>query len=123
MASAPVRGGRCFAVVVVASFRLAGAGVFFGATIAAEPIVYDPGTTVIYEGDTYYVDGEPSGTAAAARQQAIQLANPAVAEIPVPDPAPEGQPETWLPLGVWALTRKSRATPPCSCNSAWTRMA
>lgn len=80
---------------------------FFGSTVA-QPLDYDPGTTAIFEGDTYYVDGQPSGTATAARADAIQLANPAVQEVPVPDPAPEGQPQQWLPLGVWALTQQEQ---------------
>ena len=84
------------------------AGAFFGATLAPQPVVYDPGTTVIYEGDTYYVDGKPSGTATEARKAAIQLASPAVEEIPVPEPVAEGQPEAWLPLGVWALTQQEQ---------------
>ena len=70
--------------------------------------MYDPGTTVIYEGDTYYMNGKPSGTATASRQQAIRLATPVVAEIPVPEPVAEGQPEAWLPLGVWALTQQQQ---------------
>jgi len=86
-------------------FAWAGAGVFFGSAIAQQPIVYDPGTTVIYEGDTYYLDGQASGSATEARAAAYELATPEVAEIPVPDPVPEGQPEQWLPLGVWALTQ------------------
>ncbi len=89
-------------------FAWVSAGAFFGATLAPQPVVYDPGTTVIYEGDTYYVDGKASGTATAARQSAIQLATPAVEEIPVPDPPAEGQPEQWLPLGVWALTQQEQ---------------
>ena len=89
-------------------FAWASAGAFFGTTLAPQPVVYDPGTTVIYEGDTYYVDGKPSGTATAARQSAIQLATPVVEEIPVPEPVAEGQPEAWLPLGVWALTQQEQ---------------
>jgi len=89
-------------------FAWAGAGTFLGASLASQPINYDPGTTVIYEGDNYYVDGQPSGTATQARQAAIQLATPAVAEIPVPEPAAEGQPEEWMPLGVWALTQQEQ---------------
>lgn len=89
-------------------FGWASAGAFFGATVAAQPVVYDPGTTVIYEGDTYYVNGQASGTATQARQAAIQLATPAVQEIPVPDPPAQGQPETWMPLGVWALTQQEQ---------------
>jgi hypothetical protein len=90
------------------SFSTASASNFFGGTVSPQPVVYDPGTTVIYEGDTYYVDGKASGSATEARQTAIQLATPAVQEIPVPEPAAEGQPETWLPLGVWALTQQEQ---------------
>jgi hypothetical protein len=89
-------------------FAWASAGAFFGATLAPQPVIYDPGTTVIYEGDTYYVNGQASGTATAARQSAIELATPVVAEIPVPEPVAEGQPEEWLPLGVWALTQQEQ---------------
>ena len=47
--------------------------------------------------------GRPAGTAAEARKAARELAMPEVAETPVPDPTVEGQPEEWLPVGVWAL--------------------
>ncbi len=89
-------------------FAWAAAGAFFGASVASQPVVYDPGTTVIYEGDTYYVNGQPSGDATTARQQAIALASPPVEQVPVPAPAAEGQPETWLPLAVWALTQQEQ---------------
>lgn len=89
-------------------FAWASAGAFFGAALAPQPIVYDPGTTVIYEGDTYYVDGKAAGSATEARQAAVALATPEVEEPPIPDPAPEGQPEEWLPLGVWALTQQEQ---------------
>jgi hypothetical protein len=85
-----------------------GVGAFFGAAIASDPVDYDPGTTVVYEGDNYYVDGEPQGTATEARQEAIVLATPEVAEVPVPEPAAEGQQEEWMPLGVWALTQQEQ---------------
>ena len=97
-------------------------GFFFGQAIASDPIVYDPGTTVIYEGDTIYINGQSAGSATEYRQQTIALANPAVAEIPVPTPppVPDGvDPETaqddpakpqgdWLPMGAWALTQQEQ---------------
>ena len=83
-------------------------GVFFGASIASQPIIYDPGTTAIYEGDTYFVDGQPVSSATEAREAASKLANPEVAETPVPEPAMEGQPEEWLPVSVWALTQQEQ---------------
>ena len=89
-------------------FAWTSAGLFFGSTIASQPIIYDPGVTVIYEDDTYYVDGQPAGSAAEARKAARELAMPEVAETPVPDPPMEGQPEEWLPVGVWALTQQEQ---------------
>lgn len=80
-------------------------GAFFGTALAPQPVVYDPGTTVIYEGDTYYINGQPAGSAVEARQNAIQLATPELEELPVPEPAAEGEAEQWLPMGVWALTQ------------------
>ena len=83
-------------------------GVFFGASIASQPIIYDPGTTAIYEDDTYFVDGQPVSSATEAGEAASKLANPEVAETPVPEPAMEGQPEEWLPVSVWALTQQEQ---------------
>lgn len=81
---------------------------FYGNTVAPQPVVYDPGTTVVYEGDTVYVNGTSAGSATQYREQVTQLATPAVEEYPVPDPVAEGQPQTWMPLGVWALTQQEQ---------------
>jgi hypothetical protein len=89
-------------------FAWASSATFFGNTVAQQPITYDPGTTVIYEGDNYYVNGQPSGSAVDARRAAIQLASPPIQEIPVPEPPVEGQPAEWLPMGVWALTQQEQ---------------
>jgi hypothetical protein len=86
----------------------ASVGAFFGAALAPQPVVYDPGTTVIYEDDTVYINGKQADTATEARRTAALIATPAVAEIPVPEPAAEGQPEQWMPLGVWALTQQEQ---------------
>ena len=98
-------------------------GFFFGQALAPDPVVYNPGTTVIYEGDTVYINGESAGDATTYRQETIQLANPPVTEIPIPEPPPapaemaEGavvdeDPEEpqgdWLPVGVWALTQQEQ---------------
>lgn len=89
-------------------FAWAGVGVFFGSTIASQPIIYDPGTTAIYEGDTYYVDGQAVSSATDARDAADKLAKPEVAETPVPGPGMERQSDEWLPAGVWALTQQEQ---------------
>jgi hypothetical protein len=83
-------------------------GSFFGPSVAANPIVYDPGTTVIYEGDTYYVDGVAAGSAVEARRAASGLASPPLEQFPVPTPPAAGQAQDWLPMGVWALTQQEQ---------------
>ncbi|MEM7144099.1 MAG: hypothetical protein AAF591_03125 [Verrucomicrobiota bacterium] len=90
-------------------------GFFFGQALQPDPIVYYPGTTVIYEGDTVYINGEDSGDATTHRQDAIDLANPVVEETPIPNPPENAEDEDpdkpqgdWLPVGVWALTQQEQ---------------
>ncbi|RBP47986.1 hypothetical protein DES53_101786 [Roseimicrobium gellanilyticum] len=84
---------------------------FFGVALAVPAVIYDPGTTVLYDGSNYYVDGDFVSTAVAAREEVIDLANPDVSGILLPEPAPEGEAETWLPLGVWALAQQQQGDP------------
>lgn len=93
---------------------------FFGQSVPATPIIYDPGTTVIYEGDTIYIDGESAGSAEEYRDETLALANPEVEDFPVPAPPETGAAENapaedpnkpqgdWLPVGVWALTQQEQ---------------
>jgi hypothetical protein len=86
-----------------------GIGAFFQAAIAPQPVVYDPGTTIVYQGDVVYVNGvADSKSAKEYRQEARELATPALAEVPVPVAAEEGEAEEWLPTGVWALTQQEQ---------------
>ncbi len=76
----------------------------------AQPPVYDYGTNVVYEGDTVYVNGQSSGSAAQYSQQAVTLAM-APQDVPPPMPPAGGTADApppptagdWMPLGVWAL--------------------
>jgi hypothetical protein len=85
---------------------------FFGAALAPTPILFDPGTSVIFVDNTVYVEGRDAGSAEAFRESAIVLANPELDEIPVPAPAENDDAENptgdWLPLGVWALTQQEQ---------------
>jgi hypothetical protein len=65
-------------------------------------VYYDYGTTVVYEGDTVYIDGEPAATAEQYAQQAVQLSDAGRA-------APADS-EEWQPLGVFALVRGEEQT-------------
>jgi hypothetical protein len=69
----------------------------------AEPVYYDYGTTVVYQGDTVYINGEEAATAEQYAGQAMQLS----------DAGREAQPpekEEWQPLGVFALVRGEEQT-------------
>lgn len=69
----------------------------------AQPIYYDYGSTVVYESNNVYVNGEPVATAEQYAQQATQLA----------DAGREARPpekEDWQPLGVFALVRGDEET-------------
>jgi hypothetical protein len=68
---------------------------------AAEPVYYDYGTTIIYEGDTVYQDGQQVGTAEEYYEQAETLAGTGQ---PVQDEVAPAA-DDWLPLGVFAVTR------------------
>ena len=64
----------------------------------SDPVYYDYGTSVYYEGDTVYQEGEPIATTEEYAEQAQAIASN------VPDVDPEKV--DWLPLGVFALTEK-----------------
>lgn len=75
-------------------------------------IIY-PVSNVTYEGDTVYVNGQPSGTSAQYYQQAQQLASQGISSDPnsYPPGAPDLSGATassaaqgkWAPLGVFSL--------------------
>jgi len=67
------------------------------------PVYYDYGTTVYYQDDKVYSDGEVVATAEEYAQQAQEIA----AAIPADVQPDEVQ---WLPLGVFALTQKESST-------------
>ncbi len=68
-----------------------------------QPIYIDYGTTVVYEGDTVYIDGEKAASAEQYAQQATQIADAGRAAKP-----PEK--EDFQPLGVFALVRGEEET-------------
>jgi hypothetical protein len=88
--------------------RWATAGVIFGAAswatcsnycgYPAEPVYYDYGSNVVYEGDSVYVNAEPVATQEEYAQQAITLADTG-------KQAQATKEEEWLPLGVFAMVQ------------------
>jgi hypothetical protein len=69
----------------------------------AAPANYDYGSSVVYEGDTVYVDGESAGTTEAYTEQATAIAEAGHQS----QPAKEGE---WLPLGVFAMVQGEETT-------------
>ncbi|MFH1923030.1 MAG: hypothetical protein ABIP48_24465 [Planctomycetota bacterium] len=69
--------------------------------VAPAPVAYDYGSTLVYEGDTIYVEGEAAGSAEQYAQQASELAEAGWET--------DGANGEWLPLGVFALTPGKQA--------------
>jgi len=63
----------------------------------SEPVYYDYGETVVYQGDAVTVNGEPVGTVEQYTQQATEIANAGAGT--------KSDPKTgeWQPLGVFAM--------------------
>ena len=68
----------------------------------SQPVSYDYGDNVCYEGDTVYYGEQPVATADEYTQQAEAIAT----SIP-PDVQPAA--EDWLPLGVFAITQDGQS--------------
>jgi hypothetical protein len=64
----------------------------------AEPVYYDYGSNVVYEGDTVYVNGDSVGTTEQYAQQAITFADTG-------KQAEASKDEEWLTLGVFAMVQ------------------
>jgi hypothetical protein len=80
-----------------ATWGAIGAAVY-GSAYGGEPVYYDYGDNIYYEGDQVYVGGQPVATADQYYQQASEIAASAPAE-------PQADAD-WLPLGVFALTKE-----------------
>lgn len=84
------------AAVVWGAATWGNCGTFCG--YPAEPVYYDYGSTVVYEGDTVYIDGESVGTQEQYAQQAITIADAGKT-------AEASKEEEWLSLGVFAMVQ------------------
>lgn len=70
-----------------------------------DPLSYDYGSNVVYDGGQVYANGDPVGTTAEYAQQATDIAN---AGKPA-EPANEKD-GNWTPLGVFAMVRGEETT-------------
>jgi hypothetical protein len=67
----------------------------------AQPVYYDYGTNVVYQGDTVYVDGNSIGTQEQYMEQAVVIADTG-------KQAEASKEAEWLPLGVFAMVQGER---------------
>jgi hypothetical protein len=71
--------------------------------VSTTPIVYDYGTTVVYEGDTVYLNGDAVASAEKYSEQAANLTE-------VGATSKLSKEEEWQPLGVFAIVRGDETT-------------
>ncbi len=71
--------------------------------IVVEPIPYNYGTDITYQGNQVYNNGQPVATCDQYYQQASTLAQSA--------PASDPQSPDWMPLGVFALVQSDQSSP------------
>jgi hypothetical protein len=64
----------------------------------AEPVYYDYGSTVVYEGDNVVINGDSVGTQQDYAQQAIAIADTGKQSV-------VSKEAEWLPLGVFAMVQ------------------
>ena len=72
---------------------------------ASAPMAYNYGTTVCYQDDGVYVQGQRVGTAEEYAQQASTLASAGGPDVKIADD------DQWRPLGVFALARSEESNP------------
>ncbi len=78
-------------------------GASLGYAAGVQPMPYDYGTNVTYQGDQVYYGDQPLATTDQYYQQAATLAQAA--------PAPDPNAQDWTPLGVFALVQKEQSEP------------
>src|SRR5262249_31019299 len=76
---------------------------FFWGIPVVDPINYDYGSTVVYQGPNVYINGQDAGTAAQFAEQATTLAEQGQTANAPPT-------EEWKPLGVFALVQGDEKT-------------
>jgi hypothetical protein len=86
-----------------------GAVAGFVDAIIPDPVYIDYGTTVVYQGDTVYVNQQPMPV----KEYTEPIINLAVTveQPPPPLPPEEGEPVEWMPLGVFALAQEEKGDP------------
>jgi hypothetical protein len=72
---------------------------------------YDYGGSVVYEGETVYVDGQAAGTTADAAAMATTQADAGAQQMAATAAAGQADQTEWMPLGVFALVNEEAGDP------------
>lgn len=80
-----------------------GLGAWFGWGAGVEPVYYDYGNTIVYQGDEVYSGGQPIATADQYYDQAQTLAQQGPSQPATTDAPAQG--DQWTPLGVFSLVQ------------------
>ena len=78
-------------------------GAWYGWGGSVQPIYYDYGNNISYQGDQVYYGDQPVATADQYYQQAATLAQS--------QPAPDPNTGEWMPLGVFGLVKGAESDP------------
>ena len=81
----------------------------FVQAVTPDPVYVDYGSTVVYEGDTVYVNNKP--VPAETYNAPLEKLAAEGEQPPPPVPAEESKPAEWLPLGVFALAQEEKGDP------------
>jgi hypothetical protein len=80
-----------------------GCASYVGYAASTQPVYYDYGNTITYQGGQVYYDDKPVATEADYAQQATQIAESGQQVQPAAD-------DSWQPLGVFAMTQGDEKT-------------
>jgi hypothetical protein len=78
-------------------------GTWYGFGAGTQPVYYDYGNNITYQGDQVYYGNQPAATADQYYQQASTLAQS--------QPAPDANAGEWMPLGVFGLVKGDQTDP------------
>lgn len=93
-----------WATAAAAYYGSANWAVYYGyCGYATTPVYYDYGSTVVYEGNNVYINGDAAATQEQYAQQARTIAGTG-------KQTQAGEDEEWLSLGVFAMTQGQQAT-------------
>lgn len=84
-------------------------GTWYGWGGSTQPVYYDYGTNITYQGDQVYYGTQPVATSDQYYQQAQTLADSGAPPAGAPPTTTQPQGSDWMPLGVFSLVQGSQS--------------